>query len=149
MAWKGTSPADFARRAKAQIKGVKTEAVQMLAVEMSVTVNEGGRVPFKTGNLARSVLIAPTIPMVEPAGTVFSKQDFGAAALPFADASVIYLGYQAAYARRQNYGFVGEDSLGRSYNQAGFGFRDAAAAKWPQILAKANANVRAKMEGGK
>lgn len=145
MPWKGTSPAEFARRCKAQIKGVKTESVQMLAVEMSTTVNEGGRVPVKTGNLSRSVLIAPTIPMVKPSETVFSQQEFAAAAAGFADADVIYLGWQAAYARRQNSGFVGEDSLGRSYNQPGYGFHEAAIAKWPQILAAANAKVSAKM----
>lgn len=145
MAWKGTSPAEFARRAKAQIKGVKTEAIQLLAKDMSLTVNEGGRVPVFSGNLSRSVLIAPTIPAIAPAGTIFAQPDYAAAVGALADQDVIYLGYQANYARRQNDGFVGDDSLGRSYNQPGHGFREFAVARWPQTLAKANETVRAKM----
>jgi hypothetical protein len=49
----------------------------------------------------------------------------------------VWLGYQAAYARRQNYGFVGADALGRVYNQPGSYFVEGAIANWQQIVARA------------
>jgi len=47
-----------------------------------------------------------------------------------------------------NYGFVGTDSLGRTYNQTGFGFVDAVAQRWPQIVIQAEAKVRDRFEAG-
>jgi len=41
-----------------------------------------------------------------------------------------------------NYGFVGQDSLGRTYNQAGFGFAEDAASKWPAIVAAEAAKLK-------
>jgi hypothetical protein len=56
----------------------------------------------------------------------------------------VYIGWQAAYSRRLNYGFAGEDSLGRTYNQSGYGFAEAAAAKWPQIVQEQAMKMRGK-----
>ena len=146
MGWEGTNPADWARRAQAQILAVKRGAVQELAKEMTTTIPNGGRVPVKTGNLARSLVMSTgTIPMTAKAGTVFASQDFGADLLNVELGETVYLGYQANSARRMNYGFVGTDSLGRNYNQAGHGFVEAAAAKWPSIVARVAADVREKM----
>ena len=49
----------------------------------------------------------------------------------------MWLGYQAIYARRQNYGSVGADKLGRGFNQAGSYFVEGAIEKGPQIVAQA------------
>lgn len=49
----------------------------------------------------------------------------------------------AAYAWRYEYGFSGEDSLGRSYNQAGSGKMRAVVQQWPQIVAENEAKVGA------
>lgn len=46
-----------------------------------------------------------------------------------------YFTNATAYARRVNYGFVGEDSLGRHYNQAGQFYLENNLAKWPAIVA--------------
>jgi hypothetical protein len=51
----------------------------------------------------------------------------------------VYLGVQAIYAPRQNYGFVGTDSLGRTYNQSGAFFVEGAGAKWEQFVKEAEA----------
>lgn len=100
---------------------------------MTKTLPNGGNVPVKTGNLARS-LLAKTGSMPStvdiPTGG-FAGQDIGPVLLNWEPGGTLYLGYQAVYARRQNYGFAGTDSLGRTYNQAGFGFVEKAAAKWP------------------
>lgn len=53
--------------------------------------------------------------------------------------TTLWLGWQAAYARRQNYGFVGTDSLGRNYNQGGFFFLEKHAAQWNDYVKRAAA----------
>lgn len=42
----------------------------------------------------------------------------------------------AVYARRIEYGFVGKDSLGRNYNQAGRYWINDAVKAWPTIVSK-------------
>jgi hypothetical protein len=140
--WKGTNPADWARKAKQQVRAVRQIAVQELANELTKTIPEGGRVPVKTGNLARSLGIAIDVPLTVKEGAVFAQQNFASVLLSLTGDETVYLGYQAAYARRMNSGFVGTDSLGRTYNQAGHGFVEAAAAKWPQIVAAATVKVQ-------
>jgi hypothetical protein len=128
-------------------EAVYQTAAQTVANEVRTPVAEGGRMPIKTGNLRRS-LMASTSSMPT---MVEGKQTFsdGGVELIIAGAELggtIYLGFQAAYAARMNYGFVGEDSLGRSYNQAGFGFIDAVSQRWVQIVAAAEATVRDRFE---
>lgn len=54
--------------------------------------------------------------------------------LPQVKAGVkFYMMNNAAYARRLEYGFVGEDKLGRSYNQAGRFYVTDTAKAWPSI----------------
>lgn len=122
-------------------------AAQTVANEVREPVAAGGRMPVKTGNLRRSLMAStssmPTI--------IEGKQQFtdNPVELVIAGAELggtIYLGFQAAYAARMNYGFVGQDSLGRSYNQAGFGFVDAVAQRWPQIVAEAETTVQGRFE---
>lgn len=124
-------------------------AAQTVANDVRTPVNEGGRMPVKTGNLRRSLMAStssmPTI--------VEGKQEFtdSAVELVIAGAELggtIFLGFQAAYAARMNYGFVGEDSVGRVYNQAGYGFVDAVAQLWPQIVTEAETKVRDRSEKG-
>lgn len=132
-AWKGKNPEDWARETKERILAVFQGASQSLASEMTTTIPNGGNVPVKTGNLARS-LLAQNGSMPKTGDGPFPGQDIGPVLLNLELGDKVYLGYQANYARRQNYGFVGEDSLGRNYNQSGFGFVEKAAAKWPVIV---------------
>jgi hypothetical protein len=61
---------------------------------------------------------------------------------PSIDASAVGVGdvwelaNTAKYARRVEFGFIGKDSLGRTYNQAGCGFVRAALGKADQIAAE-------------
>lgn len=55
----------------------------------------------------------------------------------------VYLGFVAAYALRIEYGFVGQDSAGRNYNQPGRGMVRLAAQNWPWIVAEATARAKA------
>ena len=135
MGWTGIDPAQWASRAKRLDVALLRNSVQELAKEASKTIPNGGRVPVLTGNLGRSVVISATPPMMDKAGTIrTTAQNFSLGVAELEPGKPVYIGWQAVYARRQNYGFVGADSLGRVYNQAGHGFAEAAAEQWPTIV---------------
>ena len=136
--WEGVDPSKWAIGTKAGMTALLRNSVQALAKEASTTIPDGGRVPVKTDNLARSVVVDNKPPTVID-GLAEGDYSLGIAAIKPGD--TIYIGWQAAYSRRLNYGFVGDDSLGRTYNQAGYGFAEAAAAKWPAIVAVEAAKI--------
>ncbi len=139
--WEGVDPSNWAGLSTDGLTALLRNSVQALAKEASTTIPNGGRVPVKTGNLARSVVVDNEPPRVIE-GLATGDYSLGIANIKPGD--TIYIGWQAKYSRRQNYGFVGTDSLGRNYNQAGYGFAEATAAKWPAIVA-----AEAKRIGGR
>lgn len=130
-AWSGVSPSAWAGTKDKLLTALLRGSVQALAAEAGKTIPNGGRVPVKTGNLARSVVVSNTPPTVID-GEATGDISAGIAAIK--PGEMVYIGWQAAYSRRKNFGFVGADSLGRVYNQSGYGFAEATAAKWPEIL---------------
>ena len=118
-----------------RIEAVRNTAIDKLAEEMSRTRGQGGRVPFDTGNLSRSIL-ASTVAMPMTAPGPFSGGNVGAVTATLRFDQPVWLGYQAKYARRINYGFVGADSLGRVYNQAGNYFVEGAILQWRSFVAE-------------
>jgi hypothetical protein len=119
------------------------EAAQAVANEVRTPVAEGGRMPLKTGNLRRSLMASTAdMPTIREGKTEFQDSGIELVIAGSQLGDTVYLGFQAAYAARMNYGFVGTDSLGRTYNQTGFGFVDAVAQRWPQIVTQAEAKVR-------
>ena len=137
--WSGVDPAKWAGNlSTVGLTALLRNSVQALAKEAGNTIPNGGRVPVKTGNLARSVVIDNKPPQIIE-GLATGDYSLGLAAIKPGD--TIYLGWTAAYARRQNYGYVGTDSLGRAYNTSGYGFAEAAAAQWPAIVAREAAKI--------
>lgn len=135
----------WAAETEERLERVWQTAVADLATEMARTRNNGGTLPHKTGNLMNSLLGSTAkMPNVDPDPEAkFAGMDAGAFAALLKLGDEAYLGYQAVYARRMNFGFVGQDSAGRTYNQTGFGFVERAAAMWPQIVREAAEKVRA------
>lgn len=131
----------WASQSKQRISAVHRRSVELLGDEMSKTRPQGGRVPFQMGNLARS-LLASTSGMPRTADGPFPGSNVGLIAARLRPEQKVWLGYQAAYARRVNNGFVGADRLGRVYNQQGAYFVEGAIMSWPQIVAKAVAELR-------
>lgn len=127
----------WAQRTRNQMLAVFQRATVLLAEEMAKPKPEGAT-PHLTGNLIRSLLaqvngrVNVGAPDDEYAGT-----DVGLAVASAVLGDSITLGFQANYARRMNFGFVGQDSLGRTYNQAGNHFVERAAALWPQLVDQA------------
>ncbi len=140
--WSGTDPSAWADTGEKLLTALLRNSVQALALEASKTIPNGGRVPVKTGNLGRSVVVDTQPPKRGDADQVYSAADFTLGVSKIKPGDTIYLGWQAAYAARQNFGFVGQDSLGRTYNSSGYGFAEATAAEWPTILAREAAKLR-------
>jgi len=94
----------------------------------------------------RSLLASTSaMPDTGAADAQYVGQDIGSVTASLTTDQTVWLGYQAIYARRQNYGFVGEDSLGRTYNQEGAHFVEAAVAVWPTIVELVAEDIKAKV----
>ncbi len=103
--------------------------------------NQGGNLPHDTGNLGRSLSVSTDVfPEVDQGNASYLNNNAASFTISGLDAGdTVYLGFQAVYAARQNYGFVGTDSKGRNYNQTGHYFVELAGAQWPQFVAEAEA----------
>lgn len=128
---------DWAEKtAKAQ-ENIFKMAVQNLADAILLPKERGGNMPVITGNLRRSLLASTSAMPSIRQGVGEFPDNSGQIALTVNGAEItdtIYLGFQAAYARRVNYGFVGADSLGRNYNQVGANFVGLAVQQWQTIV---------------
>lgn len=124
-----------------RLRATYRRSVELLGEEMTLTIPKGGRLPVDTGNLARS-LQASAAGMPKTSDSPASGSNLGAVAATLELHQSVWLGYQAVYARRQNYGFVGADSKGRAYNQQGHYFVEGAIANWQNIVNKAVAELR-------
>lgn len=140
------SVSDWARQSEARLTAVRRRSIELLAEEMTRTKPNGGRVPFDTGFLYRS-LVASISGM--PTIGKSSGGDIGAVTATLNNNQNVWLGYQAVYARRMNYGFVGADSLGRVYNQAGNYFVEGAIANWENIVRQAANEIQTSVESRK
>ena len=138
---------DWARESEARLLAVFRMSVQKLASEMTRTRLEGGRLPILTGNLRRSFLASTTaMPPTASGDKKFeSSQNYGLVIASAQLGGKVYLGFQAAYARRQNYGFVGTDRIGRTYNVAGVFFVEYVASLWPQIVSEVEAQLQGRV----
>lgn len=131
----------WASQSEARITAVRRRAIELLAEEMTLTIPRGGRMPIDTGNMARSIL-ASTQAMPNTSEGPFPGSNVGLVTSNLAAHTPLWLGLQAAYARRVNNGFVGADSLGRVYNQSGAHFVEGAIAEWPNLVRQAVNELR-------
>lgn len=119
------------------ITDVFHDATASVVSIMSTPVQQGGPLPYRTGNLRRSLWVSTSaMPMVSTDNRAkFDEvQDYTAVIVSAPLGSTIYAGFRAPYGPRVNYGFVGEDSLGRFYNQSGYGFVEYAEMVWPSTV---------------
>ncbi|QHG70159.1 hypothetical protein [Ensifer adhaerens] len=143
---------EWVKQEQAREAAVLRTAAQMVANDVRITTAQGGRMPFDTGNLKNSLMASTTAMPTVDQGEKEYPDNTGSIELMIADLSIgetLYLGFQAAYGPRMEYGFVGADSLGRVYNQQGFGFVEAAAQDWPQTVKRAEEQVRGRFEAGR
>jgi len=126
----------WSEKAKRNTTMVMRSSVQKLATDVMSDVGSGaGQTPIDTGNL-RNSLMASTAAMPSVKDGEFGDNS-GQITLAIAGAEIgdtIWLGFQAAYAARLNYGFTGTDSARRSFNQSGRFFVEAKATKWQSYV---------------
>lgn len=123
---------------------IHKRSIEMLAEEMIRSKSNGGKLPVDSGNLQRSQLASTSgMPNVGDPDQEFSGSNVGAVIATMEANQPLWIGYQAVYARRMNYGFVGADSLGRVYNQEGNYFIEGAIAEWPKLVEAAVKDVKA------
>lgn len=135
--WTGTDPVKWAQDAIRKVKQAPAMFAEEMANSMAWTVASGGFTPLDTGNLSRSVTISMTPLNRDPSGYHSPvRQNYGSAVKAIKGDGTFFIQYKAAYAHRVNYGFVGTDSLGRSYNQSGRAFLEANIARAPQLMQK-------------
>lgn len=131
----------WASQSEARITAVRRRAIELLAEEMTLTKPRGGLLPFDTGFLARSIL-ASTQAMPNTSEGPFPGSNVGLVTSNLAADTPLWLGFQARYAKRQNFGYVGADSAGRVYNQPGNHFVEGAIAEWPNLVRQAVNELR-------
>ncbi len=140
--------AAFAEKARRRIVYTRNAAAMALAEEITANLSVGA--PNVVTGFLRASLMASTAPIPlwgkdAPAKGGSYTPDLAALQARIMAAKidqVVWLGFGAAYARRLEYGFVGTDSLGQSFNQSGFGFVARAVAKLPGMIAEAAADSR-------
>lgn len=136
---------EWGRQTEARTTAIYRRSVEILGEEMAKTRPQGGRVPFQTGNLARS-LLASTQAMPKTSEKPTAGVSVGLVAATLRLDQTVWIGYQALYARRMNYGFVGADSLGRVYSQSGNYFLEGAIDQWQQIVGRASYEIQRSVE---
>ncbi|WP_244424753.1 hypothetical protein [Methylobacterium nodulans] len=110
----------------------------------------GSYVPLDTGALRASLVVVVNGPPPQPREeepkhpTTTWDESMVISTIATAHAGdVITAAYTTAYARRLEYGFVGQDSLGRNINQAGLGWTRRAAQQWPRLVEEAARDAQA------
>lgn len=101
----------WVQESEARLKAVARDAAQTVVNEVRKPKAQGGRMPVLTGNLRRSLMASTSqMPTMRPDGREFPDNE-GQIELAIAGwelTETLYLGFQAAYARKREYdnGFV-------------------------------------------
>lgn len=108
------------------------QSAQDVMEKAQLDKGNGGNMPVDLGNLRNTSFVSGLNGSISAKGSgdayvgVIAGMELG---------DVFFGGWTAEYAMRMEYGFVGTDSLGRRYNQAGNYFANNAAAQWQSIVA--------------
>lgn len=112
--------------------------------------------PVDTGNLRNSLIASvngPSAATVTGPGANSGDSTFrSGASTSIANIMSAKIGdkisfvYMATYARRLNYGFVGTDSLGRTFNQAGRFWIERVGSQWRSISRRAATRLKMAMK---
>lgn len=129
----------WANQTSRDLELIFKESAQELFTKAQTPVAQGGNMPVDTGFLRNSFVAGLN------GSTSLTGPDAYVAAIAGAKlGDVVFGGWTAKYAARIEFGFSGQDSLGRTYNQDGRGFVRKAAMEWQQIVQRNAAKVRAK-----
>lgn len=128
----------WARATQERMNAVVRGSAQEVARRAQTPRAKGGRMPVDTGNLRNSFQSS-----LNGSTALTGPESYVMIAATMEAGDVAQFGWGAAYARRIEFGFTGQDSLGRTYNQQGAHFLSGAAADWPAIVAAEVAKAKA------
>lgn len=114
---------------------LKASAQELVSIAQTPEA-QGGRMPVDTGFLRNSLVSGLNGAMNQGGGDSYGLTIAG---MKLGDTA--QFAWVAAYARRLEYGFTGQDSPGRNYSQGGRHFVGSAAAQWQRIVAENAAKV--------
>jgi len=149
----GKQMAKITAKYKARMRATAREAVQDTVDIAQTAIAKGGKMPVDTGFLRASIVAnVGSMPSgkTQPTGNrkyserqTVSGEPISVSLLKWEPGDkLLFIGWSAAYARRLEYGFSGQDSLGRTYNQQGMGFLRGAVELWPRTVDAAAKRVR-------
>lgn len=121
----------FRDKSVAQIEAVLSASVQDVVEEAQRPKAQGGRMPVDTAFLRNSL-----VSELNGAQMGQGAESYALTAEAMGIGDIARFAWTAAYAKRLHFGFVGEDSMGRTYNQQGNYWIDGAAAEWQQTVSK-------------
>lgn len=131
------------------LEAIIKQAVQEITIEMQTTHFNGGLNRFENGwHIASFQLVLngePQLPTREAPEGNAPAWNGGEVALQIAGMELgdtITGSYGMAYSNRLEYGFTGQDSAGRTYNQPAYAFVRTAAQNWASIVARLQNEVR-------
>ena len=124
------------RRTDAVLK----DAAQSVIAVAQVSREKGGRMPVITNKLRGSLQSS----IAGGASGEGEKSHILVAPL-MKGGDLATFTWTAEYARRVNNGFVGDDKLGRTYNQVGAHFVEGAVDQWPAIVRASIAKAKARV----
>ncbi len=131
----------WTKKTERRIDAVLKDAAQSVIAVAQKSKGHGGRMPVITNKLRGSLQSS----IAGGASGEGEKSHILVAPL-MKGGDLATFTWTAKYARRVNNGFVGDDKLGRTYNQVGAHFVEGAVDQWPAIvrasIAKAKARVR-------
>lgn len=137
---------NWVRETDQRLEAVFKESTQRVIEEVRKPVAKGGHMPVDTGFLRNSLVAStdgPTSISSESKPDPDAAYDKAGDVLPgpvsliIAGARIgqtIWACFTAAYAARLEYGFAGQDKLGRTYSQDGYGFVRLTAQRWQRIV---------------
>lgn len=123
--------AELAEKTLEQQRAVMSASIQDVIEAAQLPVAQGGRMPVDTGFLRNSL-----VSELNGSKVAEGPESYTLVAAQIEPGDTARFGWPAEYAMRIEYGFVGEDSLGRTFNQQGKFFVEGAAAQWQEIVAK-------------
>lgn len=133
----------WAEKSQARVNAIVKGSTQEVCVIAQTPIAKGGRLPIDTGNLRNSFQSS-----LNGSTALTGGESYVMVAGRMKAGDVAQFGWSAVYGSRQNYGFVGEDSLGRNYNQQGKHFLEGATMQWQMIVAGQVAKAQRAVEGG-
>lgn len=128
----------WARATQQRMDAVVKGSTQEICSIAQTPSTKGGRLPFDLGNLRNSFQSS-----LNGSPALEGAESFVAIAAAMEAGDVAEFGWSAEYARRLEYGFTGQDKLGRTYNQQGRHFLSGAMLEWPRVVTEQVAKAKA------